>query len=138
MNDNQFVNSEYTVAKCQAALTIAVDQAFKKAAGANYDEMQSKAAHSILINAFKAAEATDKSARQNHTDIAYLAESGNMTLQVAYNKMSEYAKQTQAINADLLAALEAIEAYEDDEPAAGTRGAEIAAMRRAAIAKAQS
>jgi hypothetical protein len=37
---------------------------------------------------------------------------------------------------DLLAALEAIEAYEDSEPAPGTREAEISAMRRAAIAKA--
>lgn len=38
---------------------------------------------------------------------------------------------------DLLAALEAIEAYEDAAPALGTREAEITAMRRAAIAKAK-
>jgi hypothetical protein len=36
----------------------------------------------------------------------------------------------------MLAALEAIEAYEDAEPEPGTREAEIAAMRRAAIASA--
>jgi hypothetical protein len=37
---------------------------------------------------------------------------------------------------DLLAALKAIDEYEDSEPALGTREAEIAAMRRAAIRKA--
>ena len=37
----------------------------------------------------------------------------------------------------MLAALEAIEAYEDAEPAPGTREAEIAAMRRAVIKQAK-
>jgi hypothetical protein len=39
---------------------------------------------------------------------------------------------------DLLAVLQAIEEYEDSEPAPGTREAEITALRRAAIAKATS
>ena len=38
---------------------------------------------------------------------------------------------------DMLAALEAIDEYEDSDPAQGTREAEIAAMRRAAICKAK-
>ena len=39
--------------------------------------------------------------------------------------------------AAMLAALEAIEAYEDAEPAPGTREAEITSMRRAAIKQAK-
>lgn len=38
---------------------------------------------------------------------------------------------------ELLAALEAVLAYEDDRPAAGTRGAEVFAQAEAAIARAR-
>ena len=52
---NKTFTPDYAVIRGQTAMTVMVDQAFKKADGVNYEKDKADAATSILLDMFRAA-----------------------------------------------------------------------------------